>query len=156
MTLPSPRLKRVTISKYYAVKPHNVLTLHVFGISETKLKQHKMTNAFQIEGYQTPFRKDNTTNNGGGLLVYVKKGIHVKRREDLETYDISCIWLEIIQEKGKSFLIGNLYRPPDSRIEYNDRFEDFMDKVSNEGKEIILMGDFNKKNYALTIVTRIG
>ena len=40
----------------------------------------------------------------------------MKRREDLETNDISCIWLEIIQEKGKSFLIGNLYRPPDSRI----------------------------------------
>ena len=44
-------------------------TLHVFGISETKLKQHKMTNAFQIEGYQTPFRKDNTTNNGGVIGV---------------------------------------------------------------------------------------
>ena len=76
-----------------------------------------MTNAFQIEGYQTPFRKDNTTNNEGGLLVYVKKGIHVKRREDLETNGISCIWLEFIQEQGKPFLIGNLYRPPDSGIE---------------------------------------
>ena len=38
-----------------------------------------------------------------------------------------------------------MYRPSDSRIEYNDRFEDFMDKISNEGKEIILMDDFNKK-----------
>ena len=54
----------------------------------------------------------------------------MKRREDLETNDISCIWLEIIQEKGRSFLIGNLKSPPDSRIDYNDRFEDFMDKVS--------------------------
>ena len=79
------------------------------------------------------------------ICSYVKKGINVKRREDLETNDISCIWLEIIQEKGKSFLIGNLYRPLDSRIEYNDRFEDFMDKVSHMGKEIILTGDFNKK-----------
>ena len=35
------------------------------------------------------------------------------------------------------FLIGNLYRPPDSRTEYNDSFEDFMEKVSNEGQEII-------------------
>ena len=42
-------------------------TLHVFDISETKLKQHKMANAFQIEGYQTRFRKGNTTNNGGGI-----------------------------------------------------------------------------------------
>ena len=71
----------------------------------------------------------------------------MKRREDLETNDISCIWLEIIQEKGRSFLIGNLKSPPDSRIDYNNRFEDFMDKVSNEGKEIILMCDFNKKMH---------
>ena len=90
-------------------------TLHVFGISETKLEKHKMANAFQIEGYQTRFRKGNTTNNGG--VFYVKKGINVKRRVDLETNAISCIWLEIIQEKDESFLIGNLYRPPDSRTE---------------------------------------
>ena len=46
--------------------------------------------------------------------------------------------------KGQIILVGNLYRPPNSRLEYNDRFKDFMDKVSNEGKEIILTGDFNK------------
>ena len=63
-----------------------------------------------------------------GVLVYVKKGINVKRRVDLETNAISCIWLEIIQENDESFLIGNLYRPPDSRTEYNDNFEDFMEK----------------------------
>lgn len=77
--------------------------LHVFGVSETMLKSHKSTNAFIIEGFQTPYRKDNTTNGGGGLLVYVRNGINVKRREDLETNGISCIWLEILQEKGKSF-----------------------------------------------------
>ena len=72
-----------------------------------------------------------------GILVYVKKGINVKRRVDLETNVISCTWLEIIHENDESFLIGNLYRPPDSRTEYNDSFEDFMDKVSNEGQKII-------------------
>ena len=91
-----------------------------------------------------------------GLLVYVKKWIHVKRREDLETNDISCIWLENYTGKGQIILIGNLYRPPDSRIEYNDRFEDFMDNVSNEGKEIIFMVILIKKKYSLTIVTSIG
>ena len=72
-----------------------------------------------------------------GVLVYVKKGINVKRRVDLETNAISCILLEIIQEKDESFLIETLYRPPDSRNEYNYSFEDFMDKVSNGGQEII-------------------
>ena len=42
------------------------------------------------------------------------------------------------------FLVGNLYRPPDSEVEYNGRFEDFMNTVSKEGKELILVGDFNK------------
>ncbi|MCU7800226.1 MAG: hypothetical protein KZQ70_08805 [gamma proteobacterium symbiont of Lucinoma myriamae] len=118
--------------------------LHIFGLSETKLKERKMSNAFVIDGYQAPFRKDNNSNGGGGIIVYVKNGINVKRREDLEINEISCIWIEITQEKGKSFLVGNMYRPPDSRVEYNDRFEDFIDTVTKEGKEIILLGDLNK------------
>lgn len=80
----------------------------------------------------------------GGILVYVKTGINAKRREDLEINDISCLWIEVTPEKGKSFLVGNLYRPPDSKIEYNDRFETFIENASNEGKELILLGGFNK------------
>ena len=99
--------------------------LHIFGMSETKLKDHKLSTSFNINGFQTPFRKDNNTNGGGGIIVYVRDGINAKRREDLETNDISCLWLEIIPVKGKSFLVGNMYRPPDSKVEYNDRFEEF-------------------------------
>ena len=48
-----------------------------------------------------------------------------------------------------------MYRPPDSKIEYNDRFEDFIDIVLNEEKEFILLGDFNK-NMLKTILTGSG
>ena len=51
-----------------------------------------------------------------------ENGINAKRREDLEINDIPCVWLEISQNKGKSFLIGNMYRHPHSRVEYSDRF----------------------------------
>ena len=37
-----------------------------------------------------------------------------------------------------------MYRPPDSRVEFNDRFEEFIDSLLNEDKEFILLGDFNK------------
>ena len=70
--------------------------------------------------------------------------VPTRRREDLETHDISCIWLEISPPKSKSFLVGNMYRPPDSRVEYNDRFEEFIDSLIDENKEFILLGDFNK------------
>ena len=91
------------------------------------------------------YLKDNNTNGGGGIIVYVRNDIRAKRREVLETNEISCLWLEITPDKSKSFLVGNMYRPPDSKIEYNDRFEEFIVTVLNEEKEFILLGDFNKK-----------
>ena len=117
-------------------------SLHIFGISETK--SHKLPSCFNIDGFQEPFRKDNDGNGGGGILVYVRNGINAKRRFDLETNNIACIRLEITEGKSKPFLIGNMYRPPDSIVEFNDRFESFVDNVSSDGKEIILLEDFNK------------
>ena len=113
-------------------------------MSKTKLKEHKPNDVFKIAGFQLPFRKDNNTNGGGEIIVYVRDGILAKRREDFETHDIACLWIEICPNKGKSFLVGNIYRPPDSKIEYNDKFEEFIDFVSNQNKEFILLGDFNR------------
>ena len=113
-------------------------TLHVFGLSETKLKAHKLTNVFQINGFQTPFRKDNVSNGGGGLIVYVRNGINARRREDLETNDIPCLMLEISPTNSRSFLVGNMYRPPNATVDFNDRFEDFIDVINNEDKELQL------------------
>ena len=107
--------------------------LHIFGISETKLKSHKLSTCFTVDGFQEPFRKDNGNNGGGGIIVYVRNGINAKRRSDLET-DRLCIWLEIRIGKSKPFLIGNMYRPPDPKVEFVDRFESFIDNVSNKGK----------------------
>ena len=118
--------------------------LHIFSMCESKLNNSKLTSAFKVQGFHLPFRKDNHTNCGGGILVYVKDHIMAKRREDLESNDIACLWLEISPSKGKSFLLGSLYRNPTERVEWMDRFEQFFENVLNEGKEIILLGDFNK------------
>ena len=58
-------------------------------MSETKLQNHKLTGTFNIRGFQTPFRKDNETNGGGGILVYGTDHINAKGREDSETNAIS-------------------------------------------------------------------
>ena len=114
--------------------------VHVFGISETKLKGHKSTNVFKINGFQKPFRKDNCSNGGGGLIVYVRNNINARRREDLETHDIPCLWLEITPTNSKSFLAGNIYRPPTATVEFNDRFEDFIDVISKEDNHFTFSG----------------
>ena len=76
--------------------------------------------------------------------MHVRNGINAKRRIDLETNNIACIWLEITVGKRKPFLIENMYRLPNSKVEFIDRLENFIDNVSGEGNEIILLGDFNK------------
>ena len=63
---------------------------------------------FNIDGFQAPFRKVNDSNGGVGIIVYVRNGINAKRRVDLETYNIACIWLEITVGKSKQFSIGNM------------------------------------------------
>ena len=57
--------------------------LHIFGMSENNLKNHKSNNMFKAKGFQSPYRKDNSENDGGGIIVYVREGIFSKRREDL-------------------------------------------------------------------------
>ena len=54
------------------------------------------------------------------------------------------IWLEIKPNKSKSFLVGNIYRPPNSTVQWNSIFEECIEKVLGEEKEIYLLGDINR------------
>ena len=108
--------------------------LHIFSICESKLNSSTLSSAFKVQGFQLPFRKDNHTNGGGGIHVYVKDQIMAKRRKDLEYHDIACLWLEISSNKGKSFLLGSLYRNPTERVEWMDRFEQCIETILNEEK----------------------
>ena len=118
--------------------------LHVFGMCESKLKEHKLSIAFEISGFHTPFCKDNTLNGGGGIMVFIRKELMAKRRADLEVNNVECLWIEISPRKGKSFLVGYLYRNPAETAERADRFDTLIDRVLMDKKEMIMLGDFNK------------
>ena len=47
-------------------------------------------------------------------------------------------------KKSKSFLVGQVYRPPSSGIVWNEIFEDCLENVLKEEKEIYLLGDINR------------
>ena len=111
---------------------------------EGKLKEHKLSSAFKISGFHIPFRKDNTLNGGGGIMVFVRNELMAKRRADLEVNNVECLWIEISPRKGKSFLVGYLYRNPAERAEWADQFDTLIDRVLMDKKEMIMLGDFNK------------
>ena len=69
------------------------------------------------------------------------------RRLDLELDDIECLWIEVLFPKSKGFLIGFIYRPPDSSKHlpknFNCKLESMLTNISLENKECILTGDMN-------------
>ncbi len=68
----------------------------------------------------------------------------MERRYDIENNTIECIWLEIFQKNSKSFLVGMIYRHPNSTVKWNEDFEIIIEKVLQMDKELYLLGDFNR------------
>ena len=118
--------------------------IQIFGLSETKLQNFHPDAMYEIEGYQKPFRRDRKENQGGGILIYVENGVACKRRPDLENEQLECIWLEVKPKKSKPFLVGHIYRPPNLGITWNEVFEDCIENVLKEEKELYLLGDINR------------
>ena len=119
--------------------------IHIFSVSETHLSLDNEAEA-QIEDY-TFIAKSRASGQGGGVGVYISSSVPFQRRTDLEQEDIECIWIEILFPKTKGFLVGIIYRPPDSSkhlcANFNCKFELMLSTVSAENKECILSGDIN-------------
>ena len=77
-------------------------------------------------------------------MIYVKEGIHYKRRDDLEIRGIECIWIEVAN-RCKHILFGLFYRPPYSLANYYSNIEDSLALALDTGiADIIVTGDFNQ------------
>ena len=70
-----------------------------------------------------------------------------KRRADLETDEIECIWVEVDIFQGKSFLFGCIYRLSDSssylRKDFNKNLCEILTKINKVFMETFLLGDIN-------------
>ena len=104
---------RYNLDQLYA-ELHNY---DIICVSETKLNPLIRNQDLELNGFFTPIRKDGDLNNGGGLIIYVKRNVHFIRRHDLESTEIENIWIEVTSLR-KKFLLVLFYRPPNSLSEY--------------------------------------
>ncbi len=87
----------------------------VLGLSETWLLKRNATSLITFENYYQPFRKDRNIKvkgrpeKGGGILVYVSKLLHAKRRHDLES-KTETLWIEISGRNIPRILVCNFYK----------------------------------------------
>ena len=89
-------------------------TIHMMGITESMLDE-RMDNAnIAIHNY-TVVRRDAQFDLHRGIAIYIHDSIYhkIKRRNDLETQEIECIWLQIEHKKSDPSLICIVYRNPD-------------------------------------------
>jgi len=127
----------VKIFKTIKQKESNVLITQL-----ATLNSHINDFELSIQGYKFE-RKDRANKSGGGLIVYVKESISLNtRRYDLEN-TIESIWIQITFTNTKPFLINFVYRPPDSRQDWIDIYENQFRSAVNQFPEIFIFGDFN-------------
>ena len=55
-----------------------------------------------------PVRKDRNS-DGGGMIMYYKTHVNIKRRVDLENPLVECMWFEL-KTKLQNILINIIYR----------------------------------------------
>ena len=119
--------------------------IDIFSLSETFLRNNVIFDT-EIRGYDFEY-KCRSERKGGGVGAYIKHGVPYKRRNDLEVDKVEIMWLEISFKNTKPFLIGILYRPPDSSNYSNTNFptslKEILQTASHENKEITIMGDVN-------------
>lgn len=129
-------------------KQNNICML---GISESKLGSDIPDSFCQIADFKC-YRKDKVQGSGG-LLVYVRYDISCIRRVDLEDENFESMWFEISQKNSKSFLVGHIYRNPASTVAWNETFDNQIDKVMEDEKELFILGDVNRDLLNMQIKT---
>ena len=123
-------------------------SLHTFpfsilGISETWLHSNSPP-LYNIENYKL-IRSDRAHSKGGGVALYTHNDLKIKLRPDLHIEGSEYLFIEILHDKYKNIIVGIIYRPPnyDNVDTFVDKFDECLSKISQENKEVYLMGDYN-------------
>ena len=118
--------------------------IDILSINETKLDSTVHDSDVYIPGFEI-VRKDRRVNGrkGGGVCIYLRANLNYRIRDDLINDDLECLIVEISKPRSSAFLVGTWYRPPNSPPERFNEFENVIDKIDAESKELYILGDVN-------------
>ena len=118
--------------------------IDILSINETKLDSTVHDSDVYIPGFEI-VRKDRRVNGrkGGGVCIYLRTNLNYRIRDDLINDDLECLIVEISKPRSSAFLVGTWYRPPNSPLECFNEFENVIDKIDAENKELYILGDVN-------------
>ena len=101
------------------------------------------------------FRKDRPDNYGGVLLA-IKSNIIAEEITTQPNFNIESIYCKIITPNSSPLIVGSIYRPPNTNLEYMNNLCSQLTFIKENNKNAVLwiMGDFNLpdinwKNYTI-------
>ena len=116
----------------------------IMGLSETKIENNNIcllnTNLFVYN-----FVSQTTVSNVGGVGLYVRENLKYILRHDLSLSDetFQGLWIEV-ETSDRKLICEVVYRHPRNQI---DSFVNYsyqcLDKIQQENKICVIMGDFN-------------
>ena len=115
--------------------------INIIAISETHLDDSFIDSLVAIQGFSV-FRKDRNR-FGGGVAVHVQDNLPANIRFDLMREDIEAICVQVHLPYLKPILVCCFYRPPSADAIYMNGLCEMFDKISDENREIYLLGDMN-------------
>ena len=124
----------------------------VSAFSETWLNSSVSNDSILIPGYSLPLRKDRVRKLGGGVAIYAKDHIAVKRRVEFEySAGLELLWVQY-GFNNFVFLCGN--QSANVEKAFLESLQMNFDKIKSCGQifsAIVLLGDFNAHfNYGDT------
>ena len=120
----------------------------ILCLSETWLRPSGTVDTHLTQENFTLFRRDRPSRSHGGLLVYVRNHVQVRRRPDLELRELECITLELtVPSPITRHLLFCCYRPPDQHPDtFFSPLRNLLAKAEDESPQVTLLGDFNAKH----------
>ena len=129
---------------------HN-FSFDILTFTETWLDP-SIENFVYFENYTPIMKHKLPVKEGGGLAIFVKKYINYTIRNDLsfpeeKQNQFDGIFIELVPDNKQSrpIVLGNIYRSPrfNSVREFSQSLSSLVEKLNNENKEIIIVGDLN-------------
>jgi hypothetical protein len=115
----------------------------IIAVTETWLGPEIGNDKIRLDGFGEVERLDREGDNHGGVAIYIRSNLSVKRRDDLTLRGLEGLWVEINCD-NTSLLVGVMYRPPNSKVEMWSKIEEALEQAKMAGpKHIFLMGDMN-------------
>ena len=68
-----------------------LLDFDILAFSETWLSSAVKDEDLLLQLFNSPERKDRVGDRYGGVIIYIKEGIHYIRRKDLEVRGVECV-----------------------------------------------------------------